>query len=37
MKGISEQPAQALDSYKAKVDKDIDALKKSIDVAKGKL
>jgi hypothetical protein len=37
MKALGQQPAQSLDGYKAKVDKDIDELKKAIDVAKGKL
>jgi DNA uptake protein ComE-like DNA-binding protein len=37
MRALGDQSAQALDSYRAKVDKDIDDLKKSIDVAKGKL
>ena len=37
MKSINQQSAQAFDAYKAKVDKDIADLKKSIDTAHSKL
>jgi len=37
LRAIGDQSAQAIDSHKAKVDKDIDDLKKSIDTAKAKL
>jgi hypothetical protein len=37
LKTIDNQAPQTFDSYRAKVDKEIDDLKKSIDVAKQKL
>lgn len=37
LRNIDTQPAQTFDSYRAKVDKEIDELKKSIDVARQKL
>jgi hypothetical protein len=37
LRAIGSQSVQTFDSYKAKVDKEIDELKKSIDTAKGKL
>jgi hypothetical protein len=37
LRSINNQPIQQFDAYKAKVDKEIDELKKSIDVARDKL
>jgi len=37
LRSLDTQPPQAFDSYRAKVDKEIDDLKKSIDVARQKL
>jgi len=37
LRNIDNQAAQTFDSYRAKVDKEIDELKKSIDVARDKL
>ena len=37
LRNLDTQPPQTFDSYRAKVDKEIDELKKSIDVARDKL
>jgi hypothetical protein len=37
LRNIEQQPGTSFDTYRAKVDKEIDDLKKSIDVARQKL